>query len=690
MNAPRSAVAATLLGMASVHAAAQPPAANITAAPAFTARELAAAPRTDWPTNGGDLANHRYSPLTEINRETVTGLKAVWRASLRGSGLDRRDSGQAQVLEHDGTLYTITGNDDVFAISVATGEVLWEYTAQLDAAQVAVCCGWVSRGVGIGDGRVYVAQLDNRLVALDQKSGKVVWSVQSQTLKDGGYSFTAAPLYYDGLVIIGHAGGDMGMRGCLKAFDARTGKLRWIFYTVPAPGEPGHDSWPAGSDVWKYGGGSIWQTPAVDPQLGLLFVSTDNPAPDLNGSVRAGDNLFTDSVVALDVHTGKYRWHFQEVHHDIWDYGAPNPVVLFDVMIDGRPRKALAQLSKDGYAYLLDRQTGKPLLGIEEQPVMQSRSQATAPTQPIPQGDDIVPHLIDAAPDGIELVNQGRTFTPFEEVPVAYKPLAGVNWPPSSYDADSHLLFVCANDSVGLLTRGGEKFEPPPIGEHYTGGVFGRTDLPRRGILAALDVTSNRLAWRRQWGDGCSGGSVNTAGGLLFIGRSDGRLVAYDKRDGRLVWSFQTDAPVAAPPTVFEYRGTEYVAVMAAGTLYSSGKRGDGLWLFSLRGTLAPQPPLTAEAAAAGVGAGTEDSVLAAPVNAVRGKKIYTANCEPCHGSNGQGNHGQGVPFKPPLTAASVVTVATAGRKDMPSFRSALTLAELRDVAAYISEQLIK
>ena len=288
---------------------------------------LAASPAstpTGWLTNGGNLFNQRYSPLKQLDRSNVKDLKPVWRASLGGSGLDRKTSGQAQMLEQDGVLYVVTGMDDVFAISVDTGALLWTYKANLDPEKVRVCCGWAARGVGMGDGRIYVGQLDNKVVALDQRSGKVLWTTQSQTLDDGPYSITMAPLYYDGMVIIGHSGGDMGIRGVIKAFDARTGAERWRWYTIPGPGEPGHETWPSDNDSWKYGGGAVWSTPAVDPDLGLIYFPVANPGPDLNGNVREGDNLFTSSIVALEVKTGKYRWHFQAVHHDIWDFGGSN------------------------------------------------------------------------------------------------------------------------------------------------------------------------------------------------------------------------------------------------------------------------------------------------------------------------------------------------------------------------------
>ena len=189
------------------------------------------------------------------------------------------------------------------------------------------------------------------------------------------------------MVIIGFAGGDRGTRSRLKAYDAKDGRLIWTFYTIPGPGEPGHETWPKDNDAWKYGGAAIWQTPAIDPELGLVYFSTGNAAPDYNGAFRAGDNLYAASMLAIELATGKYRWHFQQVHHDIWDYDAVNPVVLMDVNVGGRTRKAIAEVGKTGWAYILDRETGKPLIGIDEKPVPQEPRQATAATQPFPRGD---------------------------------------------------------------------------------------------------------------------------------------------------------------------------------------------------------------------------------------------------------------------------------------------------------------
>jgi alcohol dehydrogenase (cytochrome c) len=584
-----AACAATAAWLAAASPSVAQPLTAPARSPAFSARQLTALPTTGWITNGGNVYNQRYSPLTQIDRSNVASLKPRWRTSLNGSGSASKYSGQGQPLVYDGVIYMVTGADDVFAVAVETGQILWSYEAKLDENINTVCCGWSSRGVGMGDGKIYVGQLDGKLVALDQRSGAVEWSVQAERWQDG-YPITSAPLYYDGLVITGFAGGDRATRGRLKAFDATNGALRWTFYTIPGPGERGHDTWPQDNDAWQYGGASIWQTPAVDPELGLVYFSTSNPGPDLNGGVRAGDNLFSVSIVAVEAATGLYRWHFQQVHHDIWDYDAPNPVVLFDAQIDGRMRRGLAEVGKTGFTYILDRVTGEPLIGIDERPVPQEPRQATAATQPYPVGDPVVPQEIDILPEGFKLVNGGRIFTPFWDEPVLVKPQAtgGANWPPSSYDPETHLLYVCAHDGISAFSSDGEiDFMEPTPGTRYANGTFGRSGVRVRGIFAAVDLTTNRLAWRQQWAEMCYSGSIVTAGGLIFVGRNDERFTALDKATGELLWDFPTDAAVNATASTFEHDGEQYVVVLAAGSFFPGTKRGDSLWMFSLDGGLA-------------------------------------------------------------------------------------------------------
>jgi alcohol dehydrogenase (cytochrome c) len=650
-------------------------------APAFSGTSLTPPPTNGWPTNGGNWYNQRYSPLAQINRANVANLKGVWRSRLDGSGVDTKYSGEAQPIVFDGVLYVITGADDVFAIDIESGEHLWKYEANLDQTIDTICCGWTSRGVGLGDGKIYVGQLDGKLVALDQRTGAVVWSMQAERWQEG-LTITSAPLYYDGLVITGFAGAEFGIRGRVKAFDADDGSLVWTFYTIPGPGHVGHETWPQDNDVWMHGGASVWQTPAVDPALGLIYFSTGNPGPDYNGAVRAGDNLFSASIVAIDAKTGEYRWHFQQVHHDLWDYDGPSPVVLFDIDLDGRMRNAIAQASKTGWVYILDRTNGEPLIGIEERSVPQEPRQATAATQPFPAGDAFVPQQIEIAPEGYRLVNQGRIFTPFWTESVVLKPwsLGGANWPPSSYDPASGYLYVCAQDHVGAFrTEVIDETRPAP-GALYTGGPFQAVSLPRYGVFAALDMRTNKLVWQQHWADECYSGSAATAGGLVFVGRNDGRLLALDSSTGEHLWAFQTGAGMNAPVSVFEHDGTQYVAAYSAGNLFAGSAKGDSLWLFALDGALEPVEPASAVMTFSNVAEGAADLT--------NGATVYQAACLFCHGEEGAGGHGGGPTLANVATLGAAVQVVTEGRGEMPGFGGALSAEQIRDVSAYLLSEL--
>jgi alcohol dehydrogenase (cytochrome c) len=655
----------------------------------FSPEILTELPTTGWPTNGGNVYNQRYSPLKAINRSNVAQVKGVWRARLRGSGTQPQYSGFAAPLVHDGVAYVSTGANDVFALSVDTGDILWQYEAKLDPNITSVCCGWNNKGVAISEDKVFIGQLDGKLLALDRATGKIAWSIQAERWQEN-FSITAAPLYVNNMVIIGFAGGDRGTRSRLKAYDAKDGRLIWTFYTIPGPGEPGHDTWPKDNDAWKYGGAAIWQTPAVDLDLGLLYFSTGNAAPDYNGAFRAGDNLYAASMLAIELATGKYRWHFQQVHHDIWDYDAVNPVILMDVTAGGRTRKAIAEVGKTGWAYILDRETGKPLIGIDEKPVPQEPRQKTAATQPFPRGDSIVPQFIEIAPEGHALVNDGRIFTPFvgkEPTLVAPGIWGGASWPPSSYDPVQQRMFVCASSVINGFTGGGDpKFVTPTDGVAYLGGATTFTRVARTGIIAALDVTTNKLAWRYQWPEQCYSGTLATAGGLLFIGRSDGRLTALDSADGKPLWEFQTGAGMHAPVSTFERNGKQYLLAFSAGSALIGSARGDSVWLFALDGTMGPVQagtPVSRNAAATPAA-----TPRLADANLVEGKRIFTTNCAVCHGDDGKGGHTGGAPLDKVADFNAAIQAVTAGRNNMPSFRSSFTPEQIRDVTAYVVQTL--
>ncbi len=651
-------------------------------APAFAGSALVEHPTTNWPTNGGNLYNQRYSPLTQINRDNVASLKGIWRARLNGSGVGAQYSGEAQPIAYDGVLYIVTGADDVFAIDIDSGETLWSYEANLDATITTICCGWTSRGVGLGDGKVFVGQLDGQLKALDQHTGEVVWATQAERWQDG-FSITSAPLYYDGLVITGFAGAEYGVRGRVKAYDADTGELAWTFYTIPGPDHVGHDTWPQDNEIWMHGGATVWQTPAIDPELGLVYFSTGNPGPDFNGAVREGDNLFSASIVAIDAMSGEYRWHFQQVRHDIWDYDGPSPVVLFDIEIDDVERKGLAQPSKTGWVYILDRTNGEPLIGIEDRPVPQDPRQATAATQPFPIGDSFVPQSIDIAPEGYRLINEGRIYTPYwtDEYVIAKPAISGgANWPPSAYDPATGYLYVCAEDRIGVFIAEELSEERPPPGELYTGGTFGAPPLPSLGTLTAMDMHTNKIAWQQQWAEPCYSGSAATASGLLFVGRSDGRLTALDSSNGDLLWEFQTGAGMNAPVTVFEHNGTQYVAAYSAGNLFAASVKGDSLWLFALDGELEPVE------AGGTIMSFPED--LEGEADLANGRTVYDLACLACHGADGEGGHGGGIDIRGSDQIGAVIQVVHEGRNDMPGFSIQLTPEEIRDVSALVTEVL--
>ncbi len=297
-------------------------ASGIAPSPAFTPDQLVQLPTSSWPTNGGNLYNQRYSPLTQLNRSTVKDVKAVWRASLSGSGLDPKTSGQAQILEWQGVLYVVTGMDDVFAIERRHRQGAVDLPGQPGSGQGqrVLRLGCARSGHGRRPASMS-ASSTTRWWRWTSDTGKVLWRMQSQTLADGGYSITMAPLYYDGMVIIGHSGGERGIRGVIKAFDAATGKLRWQWHTIPGTRRTGQRNLAEEQRCLEVRRRRGMEHPGRGPGTGPDLFPGGNPAPDLNGHARDGDNLFTASIVALDAKTGKYRWHYQAVHHDIWDYG---------------------------------------------------------------------------------------------------------------------------------------------------------------------------------------------------------------------------------------------------------------------------------------------------------------------------------------------------------------------------------
>ena len=543
----------------------------------------------DWVTNGGNLTNQRYSTLKQIDTSNVKQLKGAWMTRLKGSGFGGKYSFEATPLVKDGVMYVITGNDDVFALNAKTGEILWEHWSGIDQKITSVCCGWVNRGLAMGEGMLFLGQFDANVVALDVKTGKEVWRTPIEVWQDG-YGITSAPLYYDGIVYSGITGGEYGVRGRVTALEAKTGKILWRWYTLPGPGEVGADTWPTGTDHFSRGGAAIWNTPALDPQLGLVYFAVGNCGPDYDGSMREGDNLFCASIVALKAKTGEYAWHFQQVHHDIWDYDAASPVVLFDTVVNGQPRKGIAEAGRTGWVYILDRTSGKPLIGIEERPVPQEPRQKTAKTQPFPIGDAIVPQCAEPL-EGYE--RAGCIFEVFWEEPTLIQPsgIGGTNWSPMSYDPDTGSFYVPATIRTSAFSRYNTKFVK---GKRFDGGTQAAPiGSSMSGTFTAVGGNTNKIAWQKKttYRLGGGSGSTTTAGGIVLRGDPGGEILAYDAKTGEQLWQFQTGFGAEAPPMVYEVDGDEYIAIAAGGNQGVGSANGDAVWAFSLKGQLNPLWP---------------------------------------------------------------------------------------------------
>jgi quinohemoprotein ethanol dehydrogenase len=683
---------------------------KIAKAPNFSAADLSSLPTDDWPTVGGSLRNERYSPLDQIDTSNVSQVKGVWHTHLDSSGVGTKYSAESQPVVWKGIMYVTTGEDDAFAVSVANGKILWKYTSHISQEIDTICCGWLNRGVAIGDGRVYLGQLDGKVVALDQQTGKPIWTRQLVHWQLG-QTITAAPIYVDGTIYLGVVGAEYGTRSFMQALDAATGKPVWRWYATAGPGEPGGDTWPAGSKEYLRGGATIWHAPAVDEKLGLMYFSTGNAGSDWFGGQRPGKNLYAASIVALDMKTGKLKWYFQQVHHDIWDYDSASAVVLFDA----GGNKGIAQASKTGWLYMLDRETGKPLYGITEKPVPQNAAQKTWPTQPIPLNGEFTPHGRPPDKDIQRVKEEAAGMGPVAKVPVvianeAFTPpplgklliygngaQGGVNWMPVSYNEKTHMIYVCS--AVTWVGYEAANMPYPGPGKSYTGlaGAAGTAWPEGTGTFTAIDAANGKVMWQHKFPDPCYAGTATTAGNLVFVGRNKGQLQAYDATSGDLLWSFQTGAGANNTSTIFQQNGKEFIAFLSGGNSLGATPHGDDLWLLGLDGTLGP-------AAAPGAGTGTQHAgeggkttkgtttTATKPGNVAAGATVYSDNCTSCHGADGHG--GNGGPdltlFPTAKNVDAVVKQVENGGGGMPAFKGLLTPQQIADVAAYVTQKITK
>jgi alcohol dehydrogenase (cytochrome c) len=522
-----------------------------------------------WPSYGGDFANDRFSSLTEITPENVKMLGGVWRTELPEA------SSKASPVVVDGVMYLSAGGGAisggpggaVYALDARTGKILWNFAPPSGGISA------LNKGVGFGDGKVFIGLSNAHVAAIDAKTGKLAWEgIAGDDPPAEGQFIGAAPVYADGKVLVGIGSGDAGIRGQLVALDGATGKVIWRFQTIPGPGQPGHETWEG--DAWQHGGAGVWATPAIDTTLGLAIFGTGNAYPQYGGDVRPGDNLYSASVVAVDLKTGQYRWHYQAVHHEIWESDLGAPMVLFDAHARGKTVPAVAALRMDGYIFVLDRKTGKPLIQIEERPVKQNARLKTAPTQPFPVGvDKIGPNCVDPAalPPGFV---PACFWDPVDyDQPNVVIPMS-TRFAPMAFDPDRRLFFVAGGAGAHWARR-----QPDPYFFNFSSTAPG---IKEHGLFTAIDANTDKIVWQKElpWPVAFGDGATATKGGVVFHGQPDGNLQAFDAKTGDIVWQFQTGASVQGPVVSYSLDGKQYVAVVS----------GQYVWSFAQGGTVVPLP----------------------------------------------------------------------------------------------------
>jgi len=521
----------TLLALLTIAAAAPPLAGQVTDARLRAARREPA----NWLTYSGDLKAQRYSPLSQITPANIGSLRPAWIYQAVTPG-----QMQTSPVVVDGVMYLTEYQGHVAALDARSGRVLWRYQQAVPPTLLALGFAPTNRGVAVLDSTVYVGSPDARLVALDARSGAVRWNVP---VADNalGYAITGAPLAFGDLVIIGISGAEAGIRGFLDAYDARTGERRWRFYTIPAPGEPGSETW--GGDSWKTGGGSTWLTGSYDPALGLLYWGVGNPGSLFNADDRPGDNLYTCSLVALDAKTGTLKWHFQFTPHDTHDWDAAQVPVLFDGRFQGRARKFVAMANRNGFYYLLDRVTGEFLAGTPyiQQTWAEGLDASGRPvlrpnTEPTGAGIAITPNLHGAS-----------------------------NWYSPSYSPRTGLFYVAARQMGSRYYKYPVSYTP---GRYFLGGgesEFGGDSA--HGAVKALDPVTGKARWSFPLHSPPWAGLLSTGGGLVFGGTNEGVFFALSTTTGRPLWHFQTGAMINANPMAFAIDGRQYLAIAAGSTL---------------------------------------------------------------------------------------------------------------------------
>ncbi|MDQ3996751.1 MAG: PQQ-dependent dehydrogenase, methanol/ethanol family [Gemmatimonadota bacterium] len=485
----------------------------------------------NWPTYYGAYDGQRYSALDQINASNVRNLRPAWSFQAGVIGLIATPATyafEAAPIVVDGVMYVSGFDGYVWALDAATGRMLWQYRHAVPL-DVPLCCGNVNRGVAVANGRVYYASPNAHLIALDGQTGRVVWDRVFADVR-AGESATMAPLAVKNLVIVGSSGAEYGVRGHLDAFDAASGRHVWRRYTVPKPGEPGSETWPANSLAWATGGGTTWITGSYDPDLDLLYWGTGNPGPDYDGSVRPGANLYTNSVLAIDPDDGTIRWHYQWTPHDVWDYDGVNENILFEQ--DGR--RLLAHFDKNGYLFILDRTNGRLVRAsrfgrVTWGEIDETSGRVTPRITPTEQGVNICP-----GPAGLK------------------------EWPHAAYSRNTGLLYTPVVEQCARFQRMRTEFRE---GMAYWGGSAAPLKNEQWGEVKAFDPRTGRQVWSWRFDHPIVASVLATAGDLVFAGTPTGEFVALNARTGAELWRHQTGSGIHSNPVTYSVGGRQFVAV---------------------------------------------------------------------------------------------------------------------------------
>lgn len=508
---------------------APPPPINLEGLDDSTLQDAQSEPAS-WLMYGRNYSGWRYSPLTEINTANVAGLEPQWAFQTGVSGLM-----ETIPLVSRGVMYLTGYSNHAWAIDLRSGLARWDYY-EVPPQRLHLCCGEVNRGFAMLGNRLFKVNIEGDLIALNTLTGGVIWKVSLGDYRKG-FSATGAPLVVKDKVLVGMAGGDFGVRGFIDAYSAQDGKHLWRFYTVPAPGEPGSDTWPKVG--WQHGGGTTWGMGTYDPELNTVYWGTGNPGPDMGGEVRPGANLYTCSLVALDPDTGKLKWYFQFTPHDTHDWDAISDPVLVDLIYNGQPVKAVIQADRNGFFYALDRTNGKLLFAKPYTKVSWAKG-IRADGTPI-----LVP--------GQEPTEEGTKICPGMG--------GGHNWRPTAYSPETGLYYFDSSDGCNIYFKTQETYAPGRFFQAST--VNAVPSEPVKSSIVAVNASTGNVQWRYEMVGSSAAGMLSTAGGLVFTGDSDGDVFALDARTGKALWHYQAGGMVMVAPMTYSFEGKQYVAVAA-------------------------------------------------------------------------------------------------------------------------------